>query len=70
MKITKWTHACVRIEHEGRVLAQADRGDHLRGGGSAPDGFLIHDAQLNDRGLASVNGWFGETVSGHRHLTA
>ncbi|SCE91495.1 MBL fold metallo-hydrolase [Micromonospora mirobrigensis] len=22
----------------------------------------IHDAQLNDRGLASVNGWFGETL--------
>ncbi|MBY8874930.1 MBL fold metallo-hydrolase [Micromonospora sp. PLK6-60] len=24
--------------------------------------FPIHDAQLNDRGLASVNGWFGETL--------
>ncbi|WP_446214964.1 MBL fold metallo-hydrolase [Micromonospora sp. IBHARD004] len=22
----------------------------------------IHDAQLNERGLASVNGWFGETL--------
>ncbi|MEH0934115.1 hypothetical protein [Micromonospora psammae] len=22
----------------------------------------IHDAQLNDRGLASVDGWFGETL--------
>ncbi|NJP34033.1 MBL fold metallo-hydrolase [Micromonospora thermarum] len=27
----------------------------------------IHDAQLNDRGLASVNGWFGETVPGYRY---
>ncbi|MGC1215019.1 MAG: MBL fold metallo-hydrolase [Micromonospora sp.] len=24
--------------------------------------FPIHDAQLNDRGLDSVNGWFGETL--------
>lgn len=24
--------------------------------------FPIHDAQLNDRGLASVNGWFAETL--------
>ena len=24
--------------------------------------FPIHDAQLNDRGLAGVNGWFGETL--------
>lgn len=30
--------------------------------------FPIHDAQLNDRGLASVNGWFGETVPGYRYL--
>ncbi|QKW14568.1 MULTISPECIES: MBL fold metallo-hydrolase [unclassified Micromonospora] len=29
----------------------------------------IHDAQLNERGLASVNGWFGETVPGYRYLT-
>ncbi|MFI7428016.1 MBL fold metallo-hydrolase [Micromonospora sp. NPDC049836] len=28
----------------------------------------IHDAQLNDRGLAGVNGWFGETVPGYRYL--
>ncbi|SBT41150.1 MBL fold metallo-hydrolase [Micromonospora auratinigra] len=28
----------------------------------------IHDAQLNDRGLASVHGWFGETVPGYRPL--
>ncbi|MFI7548884.1 MBL fold metallo-hydrolase [Micromonospora sediminimaris] len=28
----------------------------------------IHDAQLNERGLASVNGWFGETVPGYRYL--
>lgn len=30
--------------------------------------FPIHDAQLNERGLASVNGWFGETVPGYRYL--
>ncbi|MER5335815.1 MBL fold metallo-hydrolase [Micromonospora sp. NPDC002717] len=30
--------------------------------------FPIHDAQLNDRGLASVNGWFTETVPGYRFL--
>ncbi|MFG2057472.1 MBL fold metallo-hydrolase [Micromonospora sp. NPDC048930] len=34
----------------------------------ARQAFPIHDAQLNDRGLASVNGWFGETVPGYRHL--
>ncbi|MEH0829761.1 MULTISPECIES: MBL fold metallo-hydrolase [unclassified Micromonospora] len=29
----------------------------------------IHDAQVNDRGLASVNGWFAETVGeGYRYL--
>ncbi|MFI7081706.1 MBL fold metallo-hydrolase [Micromonospora sp. NPDC049903] len=28
----------------------------------------IHDAQLNERGLASVNGWFSETVPGYRYL--
>lgn len=30
--------------------------------------FPIHDAQLNDRGLASVNGWFGETLPGYGYL--
>ncbi|MEH1100823.1 MBL fold metallo-hydrolase [Micromonospora sp. CPCC 205561] len=30
--------------------------------------FPIHDAQLNERGLASVNGWFAETVPGYRFL--
>ncbi|MCM0677417.1 MBL fold metallo-hydrolase [Micromonospora phytophila] len=30
--------------------------------------FPIHDAQLNERGLASANGWFGETVDGYRYL--
>ncbi|MEH0985822.1 MBL fold metallo-hydrolase [Micromonospora sp. CPCC 205556] len=29
----------------------------------------IHDAQLNDRGLASVDGWFGETLGeSYRYL--
>ncbi|MFC3502556.1 MBL fold metallo-hydrolase [Micromonospora krabiensis] len=28
----------------------------------------IHDGQVNDRGLASVTGWFAETVEGYRHL--
>jgi L-ascorbate metabolism protein UlaG (beta-lactamase superfamily) len=32
--------------------------------------FPIHDAQLNERGLASVNGWFTETVPGYRFLAA
>jgi L-ascorbate metabolism protein UlaG (beta-lactamase superfamily) len=31
--------------------------------------FAIHDAQLNDRGLASVNGWLAEeTGDGYRYL--
>ncbi|MGW6200802.1 MBL fold metallo-hydrolase [Kribbella sp. NPDC055110] len=31
--------------------------------------FAIHDAQLNDRGLSSVNGWLAEeTGSGYRYL--
>ncbi|MEH1169029.1 MBL fold metallo-hydrolase [Micromonospora sp. CPCC 205539] len=30
--------------------------------------YPIHDAQLNERGLASVAGWFGETIPGYRHL--
>lgn len=31
--------------------------------------FAIHDAQLNDRGLGSVNGWFAErTDCGYRYL--
>jgi hypothetical protein len=30
----------------------------------------IHDAQVNDRGLSSVNGWLAEeTDSGYRYLT-
>ncbi|MET9361820.1 MBL fold metallo-hydrolase [Streptomyces sp. NPDC006632] len=32
--------------------------------------FAIHDAQLNDRGLSSVNGWLAEeTNSGYRYLS-
>ncbi|MEV6812752.1 MBL fold metallo-hydrolase [Micromonospora sp. NPDC051296] len=34
----------------------------------AAEVFAIHDAQLNERGLASVNGWFTETVPGYRYL--
>ncbi|MFE9404016.1 MBL fold metallo-hydrolase [Streptomyces sp. NPDC006530] len=31
--------------------------------------FAIHDAQINDRGLSSVNGWLSEeTNSGYRYL--
>ncbi|MET8255525.1 hypothetical protein [Micromonospora sp. NPDC005197] len=30
--------------------------------------YPIHDAQLNERGLASVAGWFAETIPGYRHL--
>ncbi|TYC05489.1 MBL fold metallo-hydrolase [Micromonospora sp. WP24] len=32
--------------------------------------YTIHDAQLNERGLASVTGWLAETVPGYRHLAA
>ncbi|PZG22429.1 MBL fold metallo-hydrolase [Micromonospora craterilacus] len=35
----------------------------------AAEVFAIHDAQLNERGLASVNGWLTETVRGYRYLT-
>lgn len=28
----------------------------------------IHDAQLNERGLASVNGWLGRTTDGYSYL--
>ncbi|MFI6262711.1 MBL fold metallo-hydrolase [Micromonospora sp. NPDC051006] len=31
--------------------------------------YTIHDAQINERGLASVTGWFEETIPGYRHLT-
>lgn len=30
--------------------------------------FPIHDAQVNERGLASINGWFGEQTRGYRWL--
>ncbi|MFC0506267.1 MBL fold metallo-hydrolase [Micromonospora costi] len=30
----------------------------------------IHDAQVNERGLASVTGWLAETVPGYRHLAS
>jgi L-ascorbate metabolism protein UlaG (beta-lactamase superfamily) len=30
--------------------------------------FPIHDAQLNDRGLGSVNAWLGEETEGYRYL--
>jgi hypothetical protein len=31
--------------------------------------FAIHDAQINDRGLSSVNGWLAEeTDNGYRYL--
>ncbi|MFE9204405.1 MBL fold metallo-hydrolase [Micromonospora sp. NPDC007230] len=32
--------------------------------------YTIHDAQINERGLASVIGWLTETVPGYRHLIA
>lgn len=28
----------------------------------------IHDAQVNERGLASINGWLAEQVDGYRYL--
>jgi L-ascorbate metabolism protein UlaG (beta-lactamase superfamily) len=30
--------------------------------------FPIHDAQLSDRGLGSVNAWLGEETTGYRYL--
>ncbi|WP_189080223.1 MBL fold metallo-hydrolase [Mangrovihabitans endophyticus] len=30
--------------------------------------FAIHDGQVNERGLASVNGWLGENARGYRYL--
>jgi L-ascorbate metabolism protein UlaG (beta-lactamase superfamily) len=30
--------------------------------------FPIHDAQLSDRGLGSVNAWLGEETAGYRYL--
>jgi L-ascorbate metabolism protein UlaG (beta-lactamase superfamily) len=30
--------------------------------------FAIHDGQVNDRGLSSINGWLGETTRGYRYL--
>jgi L-ascorbate metabolism protein UlaG (beta-lactamase superfamily) len=30
--------------------------------------FAIHDGQVNDRGLSSINGWLGETARGYRYL--
>jgi L-ascorbate metabolism protein UlaG (beta-lactamase superfamily) len=30
--------------------------------------FAIHDAQLNERGLASVNGWLAQQADGYRYL--
>ncbi|MGC4856987.1 hypothetical protein ACLQ24_27345 [Micromonospora sp. DT4] len=35
---------------------------------TAAAAYPIHDAQLNERGLASVAGWFAETIPGYRHL--
>ncbi|MGH3658438.1 MAG: MBL fold metallo-hydrolase, partial [Micromonosporaceae bacterium] len=31
--------------------------------------YPMHDGQLNERGLSSVNGWFGEEIgAGYRYL--
>jgi L-ascorbate metabolism protein UlaG (beta-lactamase superfamily) len=30
--------------------------------------FAIHDGQVNERGLSSINGWLGETTRGYRYL--
>lgn len=34
----------------------------------APVSFGIHDGQVNEHGLASVNGWLGTTTTGYRYL--
>ncbi|MFF0141820.1 MBL fold metallo-hydrolase [Streptomyces sp. NPDC005227] len=31
--------------------------------------FAIHDAQVNERGLSSVNGWLAEETDGYRYLS-
>jgi L-ascorbate metabolism protein UlaG (beta-lactamase superfamily) len=35
---------------------------------AATRSYAIHDAQLNERGLGSINAWFGETVDGYQYL--
>lgn len=45
-----------------------DEAIRFAGAVGAAAAYPIHDAQLNERGLASVAGWFGETISGYRHL--
>jgi L-ascorbate metabolism protein UlaG (beta-lactamase superfamily) len=47
MRITRFTHACVRVEDAG---------------------FSIHDAMVNERGLASVNGWLAQETASYRWL--
>ena len=36
----------------------------------AGEAFGIHDGQLNERGLSSVNGWLAELVPAYRYLAA
>ncbi|MEU5211414.1 MBL fold metallo-hydrolase [Streptomyces sp. NPDC020742] len=53
---------------QGSWLKTAEAIDFVRAIGPRR-AFAIHDAQLNDRGLRSVNGWLAEaTHSGYRHL--
>lgn len=56
------------VPAQGSWLKLAEAIDFVRA--VAPERtFPIHDAQLNERGLASINGWFAEeTLSGYRWL--
>ncbi len=109
MRITKYGHACVRIEQDGRVLVVDpgvwsgylvdDRVYHPGDSLHVPQqpvetllvpaqaswlklaeaidfvqairperSFAIHDAQVNERGPASVNGWLAQETDGYRYL--
>ncbi len=54
MRITKYTHACVRLES---------------GSGALVIDLPIHDGQVNERGLGSINGWLAHAAGdGYRYL--
>ena len=74
MRITKYGHACVRIEQDGRVLV-VDPGVWTEPEAvTGADAVLIthehadHNAQLNERGLASVNSWLGRETDNYQYL--
>jgi len=55
---------------QGSWLKMAEAIDFVKAVGPAR-AFAIHDGQVNDRGLDSVNGWLAETTDhGYRYLAA